>query len=141
MQFPAPAQLPTPSPDFAQSMLLRSRLADAGAISALCTALKLTTSVEKKDTSHELARAMEFLQERAAAALDRIRVRRRRGESRPNLVEHLPRPLLVVVRLIRKAQVSTTHPNGSSVSLACPAHSQRRDTRRIAGRKIRRPPF
>ena len=69
VQFPAPAQLPTPSPDFAQSMLLRSRLADAGAISALCTALKLTTSVEKKDTSHELARAMEFLQERAAAAL------------------------------------------------------------------------
>ena len=69
MQFPAPVQLPTPSPDFAQSMLLRSRLADAGAISALCTALKLTTSVEKKDTSHELARAMEFLQERAAAAL------------------------------------------------------------------------
>lgn len=69
VQCPAPAQLPTPSPDFSQSVLLRSRLADAGAISALCTALKLTTTVDKKDTSHELARALEFLQERAAAAL------------------------------------------------------------------------
>jgi hypothetical protein len=69
VQFPTPPQLPTPSPDFSQSMLLRSRLADAGAISALSTALKLTISVDKKDTSQELSRAMEFLQERAAAAL------------------------------------------------------------------------
>jgi hypothetical protein len=69
VQLPTPPQLPTPSPDFSQSMLLRSRLADAGAISALSTALKLTISVDKKDTSQELSRAMEFLQERAAAAL------------------------------------------------------------------------
>jgi hypothetical protein len=69
VQFPTPPQLPTPSPDFSQSMLLRSRLADAGAISALSTALKLTISVDKKDTSQELSRALEFLQERAAAAL------------------------------------------------------------------------
>ncbi len=69
VQFPTPAQYPTPSPDFAQSMLLRSRLADAGGISALSTALKFTISIDKKDTSQELSRAMEFLQERAAAAL------------------------------------------------------------------------
>ena len=69
VQFPTPLQHPTPSPDFSQSMLLRSRLADAGAISALSTALKLTISADKKDTSQELSRAMEFLQERAAAAL------------------------------------------------------------------------
>jgi hypothetical protein len=69
VQFPTPSQHPTPSPDFSQSMLLRSRLADAGAISALSTALKLTISADKKDTSQELSRAMEFLQERAAAAL------------------------------------------------------------------------
>jgi hypothetical protein len=69
VQLPTPPQLPIPSPDFSQSMLLRSRLADAGAISALSTALKLTISVDKKDTSQELSRAMEFLQERAAAAL------------------------------------------------------------------------